>query len=60
LHTRAIVPLAQPLHLALQRVEPAGDVFAHAFDDTRIRGHIRAIERSIPAVPGRDAALRGQ
>ena len=49
---------AAPPRAATRR--PGRAMSFHAFDDTRIGGHIRAIERSIPAVPGRDAALRGQ
>jgi hypothetical protein len=56
--SRAIISLAQPFDLALQGIEPARDVSTHILDDARVRGDIRTIQRPIPPMPGRDAALR--
>src|SRR5215217_8289423 len=60
LRSGTIVSLAQAFDLTLQGIETARNVPAHVLDDAGARGHLRAVQRAIPPVPGRDAALRGE
>jgi hypothetical protein len=52
LRSGTIVSLAQAFDLTLQGIETARNIPAHVLDDAGTRGHLRAVQRAIPPMPG--------